>query len=213
MGSYWLCTLPTSHSAAVQGQQAAEQEIQRDAGNTCREKRAQKLEMLDRNLPFFFSFLFFCFVCWDEGEHGSRGATWTRLVSPSTYWRAFPGLVRGTGMQKLHKFRAWCWNVVTTRLRFSLYYQQTFSPLGSFPGEVGELWREPAKSLIRGPVFSDHVPRDRRPHLISVKHDPAEEWVALLCLSERWSAEGLWNLFLKVCHAPQVASVCFFFFL
>lgn len=108
------------------------------------------------------------------------------------------------------------------------FHQQTFSPLGTFSRELCEpeglfffyanksfipvkTWRWVLICWLEiSPPHSHH-----QPHLISGKHYSAEKWLTRRCL---WSVEvrrdSPWGRNLavlsRVCHAPQVGTVCFF---
>lgn len=183
-------------------------------------RKGQSVNIKQKSTPF-------CFMCWDEVEHDSCGATWNHLVSPpllkghsciNQSKRNVKGPQNAEYDVEMWR-RCWWWLGCIFILSSA-----AFSPLGSFPREVRSQKVDfflsfflPAKVLSLSEnraVISDHLPVEKahQLHLISVKHDSAEKSLTLLRLRsvavQRDSASG-GNLFGRACHAPQVGAVCF----
>lgn len=105
-------------------------------------------------------------------------------------------------------------------LRFSLFHQQTFFPhLDHFPEKFQSFEGSQQKFHFGAAIFFffDHVPGERKTNspILSRLHTilPRNEWHssacrALKCRGTRRQAETFF--FCRVCHTPQVATVCFF---
>lgn len=223
MGSYWLCTLPTSQAAVVQGQQPAEGGNSERSWEHMQEERAKRW-ILKRNPHCFASYME---IKLSMITVEPLGIIVYLLLS------AFPVLVRIKEFKRSRKCKVWCWNgkwaAVTTWPSHSI--STHFPHLEHFPEKCESeglfflFFPRLSKVLFLSEnmtVGSDMLVWDKssphshhQPHLISVKHYSAEKWLTPRCL---WSVEvrrdSPWGRSLavlgRVCHAPQVGTVCIF---
>lgn len=220
MGSYWLCTLATSHSAVVQGQQPAKRQIQRDSERRRKRVRGREVQKW-KYWTEICSFFFFGFLCWDAGEHGSSGATWNRLHC----WRGLSWISqrkRNVKAADIQSVMLKCEDGVgdDTGCASHCFISRHFSPTWIISQRSSRASKGASKSFISGRqffFFFDHVPGERKPNspILSRLHTilPRNEWHssacrALKCRGTRRQAETFF--FCRVCHTPQVATVCFF---
>lgn len=100
MGSYWLCTLPTSQAAVVQGQQPAEGGNSERSWEHMQEERAKRW-ILKRNPHCFASYME---IKLSMITVEPLGIIVYLLLS------AFPVLVRIKEFKRSRKCKVWCWN-------------------------------------------------------------------------------------------------------